>query len=172
MRHSLLHVTSFHIISNSVTWLYKCAHILAAMMMAWLCTFAWLISLLFLCLLFYSFLSLLFGIQCLHRLDSMSLLNIDPAARWDETRKKTILKQTEIFRRWHYIDWRQSMQLFKPADENYDITFWPFRCTFERLSFIGCDVRKSSMWDRQSFALNGNRHRYHFKMYSFTTIGM
>lgn len=55
-----------------------------------------------------------------------------PAAKQDE--------QHEIFRRWHYIDWRQSMQLFKPADENYDITFWPFAVHFETSNLFQCMV--------------------------------
>lgn len=116
---------------------YECTHILAAMM-AWLCTFAWLISLLvffFLLLV----LSLIFGVRCLHRCWIAIFI-----LQQDEKKNREYLDVG-------IIDWRQSMQLFKPADENYDITFWPLRCTLWWDSF---DVAwRIKVWTTRSYSI-------------------
>lgn len=61
---------------------------------------------------------------------------------------------------------RLSMQLFKPADENYDIKFWPFRCTlrlFARRVSIWCVAYMQQLQcDRLQAHLCCTSHAMHF----------
>lgn len=115
---------SYHIIIDWNNTTYRCAHILVG---RWWCDFVHLLDWFCFCF-FFSFYLWYLTFSWMPASLFQWLHWIHPAAI--------------VMKYWYSdvgtIDWRQSMQLFKPADENYDIKwFWPFRCTLKR--FIWCD---------------------------------